>query len=219
MRTKISPASAFSELAAVSQQPTAFQTTYRLTIMLGTLAVGSMAVFRYGPEPERLAETIDYVASMVNEATGEAAAEPDSVALLETAPLAEPMAFGSAPDLGNQPVAAPGYDAPRYDGAVQQASALVPIEEEEPPRATGDIERLERERLTAPLLAAGATQADVAAWGRGADTVYRATASAPVRGNATGDAAGLERRFDAIGSTPEEAVQTLAAEVRSATMR
>jgi uncharacterized phage protein gp47/JayE len=202
----------------VSQQPTAFQTAYRLTIMVGTLTVGSMAAYRYGPEPERLAETIDYVASMVNEVTGEATAEPDSLASLESAPLAEPAAFGAAPDLWSEP-AAPNNGAPRYDAAVQQASALVPIEEEQPPRAVGDFERLERERLTAPLLAAGATQADVAAWGRGADSVYRATASAPVRGNATGDAAGLERRFDAIGATPEEAVQTLAAEVRSATMR
>lgn len=201
----------------MSQQPTAFQTAYRLTIMIGTLAVGSMAAYRYGPEPERLAETIDYVASMVNEATGEAAAEPDSLASLESAPLAEPAAFGVAPDLWSEP-AAPSNDAPRYDAAVQQASALVPIEEE-PPRAAGDFERLERERLTAPLLAAGATQADVTVWGRGADSVYRATASAPVRSNATGEAAGLERRFDAIGATPEEAVQTLAAEVRSATMR
>jgi hypothetical protein len=178
--------------------------------MGGTLVVASMAAYRYGPEPERLAETIDYVASMVNEVTGEATAEPNTLGSLDSAPLAEPAAFESAPNLWNEPTAAPHYDA-----AVQQASALVPIEEEEPPRAAGDYERLERERLTAPLLAAGATQADVAAWGRGADSVYRATASAPV----SGDAAGLERRFDAIGATPEEAVQTLAAEVRSATMR
>lgn len=212
MPLEIRPRFGPSRVPAVSQQPTAFQTAYRLTIMVGTLAVGSMAAYRYGPEPERLAETIDYVASMVNEATGEAAVEPDSLASLESAPLAEPAAFGAVPDLWSEP-AAPNNSAPHYDAAVQQASALVPIEEE-PPRGAGDFERLERERLTAPLLAAGATQADVAAWGRGADSVYRATASAPV----SGDAAGLERRFDAIGATPEEAVQTLAAEVRSATM-
>jgi hypothetical protein len=211
---EIRPALAFCEPSAVSQQPTPFQTAYRLTIMGGTLVVASMAAYRYGPEPERLAETIDYVASMVNEVTGEATAEPNTLGSLDSAPLAEPAAFESAPNLWNEPTA-PNNGAPRYDAAVQQASALVPIEEEEPPRAAGDFERLERERLTAPLLAAGATQADVAAWGRGAESVYRATASAPV----SGDAAGLERRFDAIGATPEEAVQTLAAEVRSATMR
>jgi hypothetical protein len=206
----------------VSQQPTAFQTAYRLTIMVGTLAVGSMAAYRYGPEPERLAETIDYVASRVNDAVGEASTE-DSPAInsLTTAPLAEPTPLQTAPALWNEPAATPRQDTPRYDGAVQQASALVPIdrvtpiEEEEPPRAAGGIERLERERLTAPLLAAGATKADVTAWGRGVDTVYRATASAPV----TGDAAGLERRFDATGATPEQAIQTLVAEVRSATIR
>lgn len=213
MRPEIRPASAFCEPSAVSQQPTAFQTAYRLTIMVGTLAVGSMAAYRYGPEPERLAETIDYVASMVNEVTGEATAEPNTLGSLDSASLAEPAAFESAPNLWNEPTA-PNNGAPRYDAAVQQASALVPIEEEAP-RAAGDFERLERERLTAPLLAAGATQADVAAWGRGAESVYRATASAPV----SGDAAGLERRFDAIGATPEEAVQTLAAEVRSAMLR
>ncbi len=199
----------------MSQQPSAFQTAYRLTIMVGTLAVGSMAAYRYGPEPERLAETIDYVASMVNQGTGEAAAEPDSLASVETAPLSEPAPFEAAPALWNEPVGA------RYDGAVQQASAdlsaerLTPIEEEDPSRLDGDFERLERERLTAPLLAAGATQADVTAWGSGADAVYRATASAPV----SGDARGLQRRFDAIGATPEEAVQTLVAEVRSSTLR
>ena len=178
--------------------------------MVGTLAVGSMAAYRYGPEPEHLAETIDYVASMVSEAVDETAGAPESLASLETAPLAEPAPFAAAPALWNEPAA-----ASHFDGAVQLASAPAPIEEEEPSRTSADFERLERERLTAPLLAAGASQADVTAWGRGADTVYRATASAPV----SGEAAGLERRFDAIGSTPEQAVQTLAAEVRSAMMR
>lgn len=192
----------------MSQQPTALQTAYRLTIMLGTLTVASLAAYRYGPEPGRLAETIDYVASMVGAAAEDAAAQLEPPALYSGGPASEPAPFDSAPDVWNTP-AAPRY----YDAAVQTASALTPIDD---PVPTADaMSPLERERLTAPLLAAGATRADVTAWGRGAESVYRASASASV----SDDAAGLERRFDAIGSTPEEAVQALVAELRTSTLR
>jgi hypothetical protein len=200
----------------VSQQPTAFQTAYRLTIMLGTLTVGSLAAYRYGPDAERLAESIDYVASIVGAAADDAATSLDTTGLHSMGPESagpeiEPAPF--TPDLAFSHQPAP----PRYDAAVQPASGLTPIEQPAPapPANSGSMSALDRERLTAPLLAAGATRADVMAWGRGPQTVYRASASASV----SGDAAGLERRFDAIGSTPEEAVETLAAEIRSSSLR
>lgn len=192
----------------MSQPPTTFQTFSRLTIMLGTLAVGSMAAYYYRPEPEELADMIDHVASMVMEAPGDSATEGPSVSSLEMVPVAKAESFAAAPAMWDQPTA-----TPRYDAAVQPAAALVPIAEAA--SAPGELEHLERERLTAPLLSVGATRADVTAWGRGDATVYRATASAPVSGEATG----LERRFDAIGATPEEAVEALVAEIRTAVIR
>ncbi|TWU00617.1 hypothetical protein Pla108_15690 [Botrimarina colliarenosi] len=197
----------------MSNKPTPFQTCYRLTIMVGTLAVGSMAAYRYGPEPAELAELIDRAASLVAEVPSRGASDPSAMALTE-APAAELDLLQPAPALPSPPVAS--SDWRHYDTAVQPASALAPLatpSTDAPPPA--DLEPLERERLTAPLLAVGATRADVTAWGRGAATVYRATASAPV-GEVGG---GLERQFDAVGETPEAAVAELAAEIRTASLR
>ena len=109
------------------------------------------------------------------------------------------------PPAFDSPVA---FDTPLFDSAVQPASALEPITETAPTRPmTPVMDRLERDRLTAPLLAAGAIRADVQPWGSGDQQVYRATAAFPV-GDPT---AGLESRLDAVEATPERAVEALLA--------
>lgn len=195
-------------------KPTAFQTFSRLTIMLGTLVSGSLAAWHYGPEPQDLADLIDSTASMVVEVPGHEppAAVTAAVEFAEEAAdqLATPPAFDA-------PVA---LDTPLFDPAVQPASAAAPLAQAAPasapsqptqqalPRAvTPVLDRLERDRLTAPLLAAGAIRADVQPWGTGEQQVYRATAAFPV-GDPTG---GMESRLDAVETTPERAVQALLA--------
>lgn len=178
---------------------------YRLTIMLGTLTVGSMAAYRYGPEPESLAGIINEAVRTIGAGSGPAEAT------LADAPSHEAPSYEATSGL--LPLgAAPVDTLPRFDAQVQQAAALMPLEEGAP---TPPAEGLDRDRLVAPLIAAGATEADVTAWGHGDRTVYRATASAPV----SADAPDLERRFDAVGETPEDAVARLAAEVREAGLR
>ncbi|QDT70846.1 hypothetical protein MalM25_38020 [Planctomycetes bacterium MalM25] len=198
------------------QKPTAFQTFSRLTIMLGTLTTGSLAAWHYGPEPQDLADLIDSTASMVVEVPGH---EP---------PTAVTAAVEFAEDAADQLSTPPAFDAPvaldtpLFDPAVQPAAATAPLAQAAPspapsqqalsqqalPRAvTPVLDRLERDRLTAPLLAAGAIRADVQPWGTGEQQVYRATAAFPV-GDPTG---GMESRLDAVETSPERAVQALLA--------
>lgn len=182
-------------------QPTSMLTTvYRLVVMGGVLTCGTMAALRYGPEAGDLAEMIDGTAAMVvdlseTETTPDASlGEPAPFALAEAGtPAAEPFA---------QPATA------KFDPAVSQASVAAPIER---PTAATPVEPLEQARLTAPLLTAGATKADVTPWG----AMYRATATVPV-GAGT---AGLERQFDGLGGTPEQAVAKVEREIRDAYYR
>lgn len=190
---------------------TPLQTAFRLAIMLGTLTVGSMGYYRYGPEPDALAEMIDQAASMVVEIQGTNGPEAAVPAGFDA--LAEPAPFETTAGFEANPVA----PAPRYDSAVQPASALQPVGRNQPaPAAVAPLsDALERERLTAPLLAVGATRANVTSWGQGNQTLFRATASTPV-GNG---ASGLERRFDTVGESPEAAVAQLVQEIRTAAIR
>lgn len=184
------------------QKPTAFQTFSRLAIMSGTLGVGSTAAYLYGPEPQDLADLIDSTASMVVEVPGH---EPPAAvtAVQEFAETASETL--SAPPAFDAPIA---LDTPLFDAAVQPASAVEPIAEAPSARPmTPVMDRLERDRLTAPLLAAGAIRADVQPWGSGDQQVYRATAAFAV-GDPT---AGLESRLDAVEATPERAVEALLA--------
>lgn len=181
--------------------------------MLGALSVVSMAAYRYGPAPEELAETIDQVASLVvkdEPAAGIACASTEPASSADMVTTATPFLAISEPVTAS--VASSGADdfkaSVRFDPQIQQASATVPVEL----NPSRNVDDLESERLTAPLLAAGATRAEVNSWGRGDKVVYRATASAPV---GLGQSQ-LEQRFDALGRTPEEAVSALVAELRSA---
>lgn len=192
-----------------SQTDSPLRTFYRLAIMLGTLTCVSMAWYRYGPPPGEVADLIDQAAAHVMEL--DASSVPDEQPLAATA--AEPAPAFQASNL--PPGVAPS-EPPRFDPAVSQATALEPVRRREvTPVSAVSIEALERERLTAPLLAAGASRADVVRWGRSEPPVYRATAAAAVGDSSTG----LERRLDAIGSTPDEAVERLLDELRLARAR
>lgn len=185
-----------------SESPTFFQTATRLVIMVGTLACGSLAAWHYGPEPDQLADLIDQTAAMVIDV-------PQSID--QTKPvegLGEAIAFAQI-EASSDEAPAVSDELPRWDSAVEPATAMTPIES--PARAPSHLmDPLERERLTAPVLAAGATRADIQPWGPGQTPAYRATAAAAV-GRGT---VGLERRYDAFGETPEAAVASLMQQLR-----
>lgn len=189
------------------KQPTTFQTLSRLTIMVGTLGLGSTAAYLYGPEAQDLADLIDSTASMVVEVPGH---EPPA-AITAAQQLVEDTAEQlSAPPPFDAPLA---LDTPLFDTAVAPASMEAPVVEAPGARPmTPVLDRLEIDRLTAPLLAAGAIRADVQPWGSGDRQVYRATAAFPV-GDPTG---GLESRIDAVETTPELAVEALLARASQA---
>lgn len=170
--------------------------------MLGSLTIGSMAAYRYGPAPETLADLIDRtVAGAIP-----AGSTPDDGSGGATA-----EAWAAPAGLALGPEGRAG-DPPRFDPAIMPAGGAIPLDS---PARVGVLDRTEVERLVAPVLAAGATYANVEPWGKGSEPVYRATASAP----AGVSAPDLERRFDAIGATPHEAAERVAAEVRSASLR
>jgi len=176
--------------------PSPLTTLYRLTIMMGALACGSLAAYRYGPEPAELAAFINRTAERLGVATQSPSAAPE-------------------PELFVADEASPAdTSAPRFDAAVRPASDLQPIERDTPnPPTLQDV--AQSERLVAPVIAAGASRAEVTPWGRGTPRVFRATAAMPVGEAATG----LERRFDAVGETPEAAVAALVDAVRGEAYR
>lgn len=179
--------------------------------MLGTLSVGSLAYYQYGPEASAVAEMIDHAASLVAEFKD--SHRPDATMPAGFAAPDEPALFETTAGFEANSVAA----APRYDASIQQASALQPVTpiQEAAPIVGRGMDSLERERLTAPLLAVGATRADITSWGRDNERLFRVTASTPV-----GDgSSGLQQRFDAVGETPELAVAQLVREIRTAAVR
>ncbi|MEO0529587.1 MAG: hypothetical protein AAF266_03315 [Planctomycetota bacterium] len=80
--------------------PSPLQTTLRLAIMLGTLTVGSMAYYQFGPEAGELAEMIDHAASMVAEVQNRAPSEDTAsfAAISEPAPFDAAGEFQATPE-------------------------------------------------------------------------------------------------------------------------
>lgn len=176
-------------------QPTSLATTvYRLTVMVGFLGCGSLAAVHYGPEAGDLAEMIDGAATLVMEV-------PEASKSL---PAADVVVFETGSGAQSTVTVPPVSPPPRFDPAVKPASASQPV-------AAAAVEPLEQARLTAPLLTAGATRAEISPWG----AMYRATATVPVGDRATG----LNRQFDALGGTPEQAVAKVEQEIRGAYLR
>ena len=163
-----------------------FQSFYRMVVMAGTLGVGSMAAYQYGPPPEKLADLIDQGMDRI----------------------AEMQAGENTPAVSSQPppfATTTDTTAPRFaDPQVEAASALLSLE-------TLSLETLSLETQSEGatlLLEAGATDASVKPWGI-QGKVYRAAASMPV------GASGMMRQFDAIAETAEQATQDVLAQVRA----
>ncbi|TWT46865.1 hypothetical protein [Botrimarina hoheduenensis] len=77
------------------------QTFYRLTIMAGTLAVGSLAAYRYGPPADQLADHIDQAMALVQQRWEASAPTPmSSTSTANALPIASAgpnMNAGEAP--------------------------------------------------------------------------------------------------------------------------
>lgn len=92
----------------MSKQPTPFQSLYRLTVMVGALVVGSMAAYRYGPPPERLASMIDSTVERIEEMREQyTETKPAPDAGLSESRLAGASAPEAAPAWGTAPPSPP----------------------------------------------------------------------------------------------------------------
>lgn len=164
----------------MAKKDSPLQAFFRLVIMTGTLSVGSLAAYQYGPPAEDLAKGINSAVSVVQERWDEYAGKESTSATtagtLPAAPAAEP-------------------EAPRFDSAVMPAAFAEPV----PPAA----------QATASTPAAAAPGATVEPWGN--EGLHRASVSVP---GPIG-----ERHYDAIGDSPEQALERLAAEVNATRVR
>lgn len=192
------------------KQPTLFQTVYRLTVVSGVLVCGSMVAYRYGPPPEQLADMIDGAAAMIDKQFAEEgeSARGDGSDLLVTE------------DQGLEPVAENEPPLRAWDSELEPASFSQPFTPQPKSKASGPVaqlasapsshlgDELERQRLVAPLLAAGALKADVEPWGQ-TQKLFRATATQPVGERSSG----MMRQLDAVDGTPEGAVARVLAQM------
>lgn len=185
--------------------PTAGQTIYRLSVMVGTLSIGSMAAYLYGPPPEKLASLINTAANSFAEMAEHRNSAPTVVAgasNLTEAPASGLVAgsvFGTNEALSSTPINSQSI----------ARSVVAPIEPAE------------------LLRQAGATESSVTPWGAANPTtgqsLYRAAATIPVNGPNNGSlngpaggqmvSTGMVERLDAIGETPEKAVEALLAQM------
>ena len=175
-------------------QPTSpFQSFYRLIVMVGTLGVGSMAAYLYGPPPDKLADLIDQgMARIAEMQSGESASSAEKASDLLSS---EPPPFVTTTDTSNPRIA---------DPLVQSASTFLSPPNLSPGSATPTGDKGESQ-----LLEAGAAQASVEPWGI-QGKAYRATASMPIGVN------GMTRQFDAIAETAEQATQEVLTQVQIA---
>lgn len=171
------------------------QVAFRTIIMAGSLVVGSMAAYLYGPPAEDLAHTIDSLASRVWE-------------------IQESVAGHNMPDMMDTPMAgtqAPTFMEPAMEPApltIHDADPLTapPIVDQAvtPASAELTVENPSNERLLAPILAAGASDAAIEPWGSTGE-VYRAWAVVP--------ADGLRRHLNALAESPADAAAQLLAQI------
>lgn len=175
---------------AEENQPNPFQTTYRLVVMAGTLACGSMAAYHFGPPPDRLAALINSAAlyAGVTAAPDALASGSDSFTAGADAPA--PFELETAPEHRLEfPASFAAAEAAPFP--VQQAS------------------------YAAAAPSAPAPQPEVRPIGVGADRVYQAVMTKPVPAS---DGV-LKMQIDAIGDTPEQAAQRLAAKLAARPVR
>ncbi len=174
--------------------PTTGQTIYRLSVMVGTLSVGSMAAYLYGPSPEKLASLINTTTNAVVEMAehrSSAFGANEASQLAETSPKFPP----------NTPL----FEANSTSSAGLSNTQPYAVKE----FATNDIAGYDGAEL---LRRAGATSSTITPWG-GVDsatgqTLFRAAATMPV-----GSSDLLVEQLDAIGDSPEKAVEALLAQM------
>lgn len=178
----------------MAKQDSPMQAFWRLTIMLGTLTVGGMAAYVYGPPPDRLISLADELYTRAREAM-----QP---------PVAVPEAERAGPTLSSVTLATRGALSPPAAAAppVAQPAAAWPAVASQPatgPRpAGGEVDLLQDE-----LRRLGAGDFQLRPWGDG--RLHRFCCTASLAGNS-----GIRRHFQAIDATPGQAIAATLAEVR-----
>ncbi len=172
-------------------QTSPLESFWRATIMLGTLVVGGMALYVYGPPPEKAAEFIDQVASRIQELSGEQA---------EAAAGEDPAAAFPGTRFATAPLPVPLGAPPQASVASQEppagASGLVPLA---PPLLPSGASGASVGSLKEQLAQLGAEEVQLEPWGADG-TLYRLHFSALMAGQS-----GFRRHFDAIESSPTKA--------------
>lgn len=178
-------------------EESALEAFWRSTIMLGTLIVGGMAAYLYGPPPEKAAAMIDQLVGRVQELLAEPPAPPMASAPPARLPAGSPDPPPPAPS--GLPALTPLAGFPNRSAAplANLPPASVPAAALAP--------------LVSELTALGASDFDVQAWGSGAD-LHRFHCTAPLL--ADGGGSGFRRHFQAIGRSPVAAAAEVLADVR-----
>jgi hypothetical protein len=171
-------------------------TLYRFTVMTGSLIVGSMAAYRYGPPADQLANIIDGVATRVVELSGSI----PSSALNEPTP--------TPPLLQPQPEETPLFAAEGPAPLVDRAAFVTPASAELP-LAEAPVS-IAPDAVVASLEAAGASRVIVTPWGT-SGSAFRVHAEAP-----SSTQQGMTHQFDAIGETPAAAAAEVASQMEQA---
>ncbi|MGL4511928.1 MAG: hypothetical protein ACRCT8_02475 [Lacipirellulaceae bacterium] len=171
-------------------------TMYRFTVMTGTLVVGSMAAYRYGPPADQLADIIDSVASRAFELAGDE--PPADAAQLSAVAAGAPLVV----DPFAQDALIAVTSEPTPPSFVTPASAELPIAAGGDPAAS--------DGAVASLEALGATRVVVTPWGT-SGLAYRVHAETPAP---THD--GMTQQFDAIGETTAAAAAEVASQMEQA---
>ena len=178
----------------------AMQTFWRATIMLGTVTVGGMAFYLYGPSQEKASAMFDGVVARIHDMTATdapAAGLPAPASAGLTTGLSTGQAAGLTPLGSPQAGLAP----------VAPALALAPLAEPALPVAEGDRQApANMPQLYAELSQLGAGDPQLEPWGNSGN-LHRFCCSALTP-------SGFRRHFDAIRPTPEEAVLVALSQVR-----
>lgn len=212
------------------QKPPAFQAFFRLVIMVGVTAVSGMALYQYGPPPEQAMQWADQALRVGTQKWNEWNTQQT-----ESAPSATPYGSNGANSLAtdSSQLAPSQFAAPdglkplagdfRFDASVEPASGIDPLspgnpaslEEPQllPALAMGGTPMpatLSVDPVLAPLaqqlIDLGAQDLELKRWGSEGQ-MHRFSCGASM------GATGFQRRFDAIETSPQAAVQRVLAEV------
>lgn len=210
---------------AASASP--LQAFCRFVIMMGTVVVGGMALYLYGPPPEKAAGILQSVSVRVRDLIDQSAGQPANptepkAADFPPAVLASPNRLTPLPgrDLAagttDRFAGSPAQAAPAlYDPNVAQASASGPPTasprtqpQQQPPHQIDWSRNPQLAPLARELEQLGAQMPKLEPWGTDG-RLHRFHCSAALPG-----CEAMQRHFDAIRATPTEAVSVALAELR-----